>query len=59
MKDLDMQIKTLRAAIEYAPDKAMEFVLSLYAELDSAGKAVLRAKFRRYFLDDGKDEEDV
>ena len=48
-----MEFKTLRNAIEYSPDKAIEFVLSLYSTLDSSGKAVLRAKFKRFFLDDG------
>ena len=57
-----MEFKTLRNAIEYSPDKAMEFVLSLYSTLDSHGKAVLRTKFKQYFLDDGtppEEEEDT
>ena len=47
-----MEFKTLKNAIEYSPDKAFEFVLSLYTSLDSEGKAVLRAKFQSYFLDE-------
>ncbi len=53
-----MEFKTLRNAIEYSPDKAMEFVLSLYSTLDIHGKAVLRAKFKSYFLNDGTLPED-
>ena len=53
-----MEFRTLKNAIDYSPEKAMEFVLSLYAELDSAGKALLRAKFRAYFLDDGTPDEE-
>ena len=48
-----MEFKTLRNAIEYSPDKAFEFVLCLYSTLDTDGKAVLRAKFKSYFLADG------
>ena len=54
-----MEFKALKNAIEYDPDKAMEFVLNLYATLDNEGKAVLRAKFKQYFLDDGTPSEDV
>ena len=54
-----MEFKTLKNAIEYSPDKAMEFVLSLYSTLDSEGKAVLRAKFKQYFLDDGTLQEET
>ena len=59
MKIYIMEFKTLRNAIEYAPDKAMEFVVSLYSTLDDDGKAVLRAKFRQYFLDDGSGSLDA
>ncbi len=48
-----MEFKSLVNAIEYAPDKAMEFIVSVYSTLDSNGKAHFRAKFQQYFLDDG------
>ena len=53
-----MEMKTLRNAIAYSPDKAEEFVLSLYSTLNSDGKAVLRAEFKRFFLDSGDDTLD-
>ena len=48
-----MEFKTFENALAYAPNKALEFVSSFYATLNSEGKAHFRAKFKQFFLDDG------
>ena len=56
-----MEFKTFRNAIEYSPNKVQEFIASYYSILDSEAKAIFKAMFQRYFLDDGTpplDEED-
>ena len=48
-----MEIKILLQAIEYAPDKVAEFILTLYSSAEPPCKAEIEAKFQSFFTNGG------
>ena len=48
-----MEIKLLKQAIEFSPERVAEFIINLYSESDTSHKAQIDAKFDRLFNSEG------